>query len=287
MTLSLTIETVPCFKDNLSYLVLLPDCDSASQNCPNAVNAIAIDPGEAPPFIHALDQLQKKFGRPVHLAAVIATHHHQDHIGGLHDLPSVPTWTSQRDRNRVTPAGQEGAVMALDEQHTYTWKDITGKSAAIPCEINVLKIPGHTEGQIAIQFKAGPDSNLFVGDTLFSFGCGRCLEGTPEQLFASLQKIMSLHPETRLYFGHEYTLRNIAFWIEMKRRFPSETVNLVNEEGMTSLAHSLNPRNQLPKFDGLCVRQAPRLRDEMALNPFLKIKNATDFRRWRLRRNDF
>ena len=124
------------------------------------------------------------------------------------------------------------------------------------------------------------ESHIFVGDTLFSLGCGRCLEGTPEELFASLQRIKALPQETRVHFGHEYTLRNFEFWSEMHRRYPSETKDIIELTLLRSLEQEV-------ARDGFTHRRAPMLREELANNPFLKIKNATEFRRWRLERNTF
>lgn len=287
MIRALMIETVPCLTDNLSYLVVLPEDQGPAVQPTPFLSAIAIDPGEAAPFFHALERLQARLAKPVHIEAVIATHHHQDHIGGLLELPEVPTWTSRRDQSRIPAAGGHGHVKSLAEGVPYTWEILTGSGSGHSCEITVLEIPGHTEGQIAIRFSEPDTSHLFVGDTLFSFGCGRCFEGTPEQLFSSLQKIKALTGETRLYFGHEYTLRNIDFWLEMIKRYPTDTSDLVDPQATTDLSAQLAKLLEEQNNKPTGFRPAPLLSTEVALNPFLKMKNATEFRRWRLERNSF
>lgn len=274
MNRKLVIETVPCLKDNLSYLIV--DIEQGE--------AIAIDPGEAAPFFRHIKQLEAHFLKPLELKAVLTTHHHHDHTDGLADLPEIPTWTSTRDQSRLPAAG--GGLkrpQALLPTRSYSWKDLTGDGTTDTC-FSVMEIPGHTEGQIAIRLQTVDDSHVFVGDTLFSLGCGRCLEGTPEELFASLQKITRLPVETRLHFGHEYTLRNFEFWSEMHRRHSAETKDIVD------LGALCEPKRELEREisrDGFLHRKAPTLRDELLSNPFLKIKNATEFRRWRLERNQF
>lgn len=281
----LSIETVPCLKDNLSYLIVNLD-----ENLP-VLQAIAVDPGEAAPFYDRLKQLEQRFLKPVEIAAVLTTHHHHDHIGGLADFPAVPTWASKRDQTRIPSAGGRGHTRNLSVSRSYSWSDLTAQSAhasksdqpAKPT-FSILEIPGHTEGQIAIRLQAGNDSNpeshLFVGDTLFSMGCGRCLEGTPEQLFESLQQIKLLPQETYLHFGHEYSRRNLDFWMEMQSQYPDEIMKLLDTTAIQNLENELAVR-------GFQHRRAPTLAQEVKSNPFLKIKNATEFCRWRFERNQF
>lgn len=276
------VETVPCFTDNLSYLIVEIDQRSA------VGRTLVIDPGEAPPFFHRLKELEERYAKPFEISAVLTTHHHHDHTDGLIDLPEVPTWTSVRDQNRLPSAGGKGRPQALQAEKTYTWHELLG-SAANPtagfppsheAEFSILEIPGHTAGQIAICLKQANERHVFVGDTLFSFGCGRCLEGTPEELFHSLQKIKALPPESRLHFGHEYTKRNLEFWYEMLKQHPSDLNDLFDEASVDVLKQEL-------ASEGFTSRKAPTILEELRSNPFLKIKNATEFRRWRQYRNQF
>ena len=132
----------------------------------------------------------------IELAAIVATHHHGDHVGGIRDLLSqwrVPVFG---------PAGEDipGRTDALREGDAFELPDV-GVS------MSVLDIPGHTSGHIAC-FGGGL---LFSGDTLFAAGCGRLFEGTPAQMLASLDKLAALPGETRVYCGHEYTTSNLRF----------------------------------------------------------------------------
>ena len=132
----------------------------------------------------------------IELAAIVATHHHGDHVGGIRDLLSqwrVPVFG---------PAGEDipGRTDALREGDAFELPDV-GVS------MSVLDIPGHTSGHIAC-FGGGL---LFCGDTLFAAGCGRLFEGTPAQMLASLDKLAALPGETRVYCGHEYTISNLRF----------------------------------------------------------------------------
>ncbi len=268
------IVTVRCLKDNLSYLVV----DEASGTC------VAIDPGEAAPFIEALQSGGWT------LCAVFATHHHPDHINGIPSLPLAPSYCSQRDRDRIPATyADQGPKLVYNTFTNYSWHDLTGQAANI--HFRCIEIPGHTEGQHGLIFESAniecnpalngtSESHLFVGDTLFSFGCGRCLEGTPEILFQSLQKIKRLDPATRLHFGHEYTKTNANFWLSTAALNQPDHLSLVDP---SAIAKTLNAVTVGAGFRS----PPPTLGDELDLNPFLKIKNATDFRRWRSLRDSF
>ncbi|MFZ1909040.1 MAG: hydroxyacylglutathione hydrolase [Burkholderiales bacterium] len=174
----LEIVPVKAFKDN--YIWTLRD----------GKHAAVVDPGDARPV---LDYLARE---KLDLVAILATHHHADHVGGIPGLLA---------RGRVPvfgPRGEpiESLTRAVGEGDTVTIPEL-GVSFA------VLDIPGHTRAHIAYY-----GSNcLFCGDTLFACGCGRVFEGTPEQMYASLEKLRALPDSTRVYCGHEYTLANIGF----------------------------------------------------------------------------
>ena len=174
----LAIHAVPAFRDN--YIWMLED----------AGHAVAVDPGDAAPVEAFLDS------RGLALAAVLATHHHADHVGGLVALArrwKCPTFGPARED-----------IAGLDHRLA------DGERFVLPhlgIELGVLDIPGHTAGHIAL---AGEDM-VFCGDTLFACGCGRLFEGTAAQMAASLARLARLPGATRVYCGHEYTLANIAF----------------------------------------------------------------------------
>lgn len=175
------IHAVPAFRDN--YLWVLAD----------GARAAVVDPGEAAPVESFLA------GHGLELTAILATHHHADHVGGLVALAG--RWGCPA----FGPAGENIAGLT---QRLREGDRIVVPGIGIPFE--VLDIPGHTAGHIAFA-KRGPDPLLFCGDTLFACGCGRLFEGTAAQMVSSLSKLAALPPATRVYCGHEYTMANIRF----------------------------------------------------------------------------
>ena len=181
---SLEYVPVPAFEDNYIWLVS------------DGHHAVAVDPGEAAPVRAYLAK------RGWRLSAILLTHHHQDHVGGVADLlngQAVPVYG---------PAGE--AI----EHLTYRLKSGDRVSIAEPAlELSVVDVPGHTRGHIAY-FQAsdpGGTPHVFCGDTLFACGCGRLFEGTPAQMLASLDELAALPGATQVHCAHEYTLSNIRF----------------------------------------------------------------------------
>jgi hydroxyacylglutathione hydrolase len=154
-------------------------------------NVAVVDPGDAAPVI---DYLNRERAR---LVAILATHHHADHVGGIAEL------RSRHAEVRVYGPRDEPIG-------TLTHPVGGGDTVALPeidARFEVVDIPGHTRRHIAYYGA----QTLFCGDTLFACGCGRVFEGTPEQMLASLSRLAALPDDTRVYCGHEYTLANIAF----------------------------------------------------------------------------
>lgn len=174
----LTITALSAFQDN--YIWVLH----------NAHYAIVVDPGDAGPVRAFID------ARRLTLLAVLITHHHHDHTGGILSL---------RQRYRCDVYGPDNPLIA-SITHRVRGED-TLKFAELGLEVNLIDLPGHTLDHIAYY---GANS-LFCGDTVFGCGCGKLSEGTPEMMARSLDKILALPDATDLYCGHEYTLRNIAF----------------------------------------------------------------------------
>jgi hydroxyacylglutathione hydrolase len=171
-----------CLKDNFG--VLIHDTTTGA--------TAAIDAPEAGPVEAALNETGWK------LSDILITHHHGDHTGGIADLKS-------RHKCRVVAPRNEAARIphvdeTVSEGDTVKVGDLTAR---------VIETPGHTAGHITYWFEA--DDLAFAGDTLFSIGCGRVIEGTPAMMWDSLLKLRKLPPETRVFCGHEYTLANIHF----------------------------------------------------------------------------
>ena len=201
----------------------------------NAEVAAVVDPGEAQPV---LDYIAAEGLR---LVAILATHHHQDHVGGIEEL---------RPRHPVPVYGPRGEPIA-----TLTHPLGGGDEVAIEeleVSFEVLDIPGHTRAHIAYYGA----NMLFCGDTLFACGCGRVFEGTPRQLYASLEKLMALPDETLVYCGHEYTLANIGF---AKAVEPGNAALLEREASDARLQ-----RERRPTLPSTIAR-------EKATNPFLRV----------------
>jgi hydroxyacylglutathione hydrolase len=171
-----------CLKDN--YGVLLHDPESGA--------TASIDAPEAAPVEAALKATGWK------LTDILVTHHHGDHTGGIVALKE------KYQCRVVAPAAEAAAIPAVDETVREGDKVKVGKLTG-----SVIETPGHTNGHIAYWFHA--DKLAFVGDTLFSIGCGRVIEGTPEMMWRSLVKLRDLPNDTEIYCGHEYTAANIRF----------------------------------------------------------------------------
>ena len=171
-----TVVPGPAFNDN--YLWVLR----------HGRNAVLVDPGDAAPI---RDYLARE---ALTLAAILITHHHADHIGGLAELAAnVPVYGPRDERiGGITRYVVQGNQVSLPE---------------LDAKLDVIEVPGHTRSHIAYYGA----SSLFCGDTLFACGCGRLFEGSAQQMSASLAKITALPDDTRVYCAHEYTLSNIRF----------------------------------------------------------------------------
>lgn len=170
------IVPIPAFNDN--YIWLMHD----------GRHALAVDPGDARPVQDFIAQ------NDLTLAAILITHHHADHVGGLPAFAGMcPVYGPATESIAgLTHRVREGDAVSIPE---------------LDVRFDVLDLPGHTLGHIAY---VGPDL-VFCGDTLFSGGCGRLFEGSPAQMKASLAKLAALPAATRVYCTHEYTLANLAF----------------------------------------------------------------------------
>lgn len=182
----LHIRPILAFEDN--YIWLLQDDANP--------RVVVVDSGDATPVL----ELLRREG--LELAAILLTHKHMDHIGGVADLLQV--WPTAEVYG---PVGESIASVT---------RPVKGgdriELTALHVEFEVMDVPGHTEGHVTY-YGAGV---LFCGDTMFAAGCGRVFSGTHEQLHASLQRIAALPADTMVYCAHEYTLANLGFaqWVE-------------------------------------------------------------------------
>jgi len=223
----MNLLALPAFTDN--YLWMLHD----------ARQAVVVDPGQAEPVLQALAE------RGLQLQAILVTHHHADHVGGVNALrlaTGARVYGPARERipEPFTPLSHGQQVSPLG------WN------------FQVLDVPGHTAGHIAY-YCADLDGAplLFCGDTLFSGGCGRLFEGTPAQMQASLDQLAALPDDTRVCCTHEYTLSNLKF---------ARAV----EPGNAELLHYSS------RCEALRAQGQPTLPSRMALeraiNPFLRTR---------------
>jgi hydroxyacylglutathione hydrolase len=241
--MTVTASPVPILKDN--YAWLLRDSDTGA--------TAIVDPADAQPCIEAVE---KAGGR---LDLILLTHHHADHVAGVDEVRArfhCPVVGATADRHRLPRLDQ--AVAEGDSVRL-------GNAAA-----QVIETPGHTIGQINYFF---PDGDLLLsGDTLFSLGCGRLSEGTPDQMYASLRKLAALPADTQVCCGHEYTESNARF------------------------ALAVDPDNRdlhafVAKVEQLRAAGQPSvpsvLSEEMKANPFLLAPDAATFASLRSRKDRF
>jgi hydroxyacylglutathione hydrolase len=218
----LEIVPLPAFKDNYIWTLR------------RGKNAAVVDPGEAAPVKAYLAR------EGLTLVAILATHHHPDHVGGIAELVAMTKVPVFGPRGEPVPA--------------LTHPVGQGDKVEIPqlkADFSVLDIPGHTRAHVAYY---GLES-LFCGDTLFACGCGRVFEGTAEQMLDSLSKLAALPDVTKVYCGHEYTLANIKF---ARAVDPDNRLLAAREEKAAKLRAAGRPT--LPSTLG----------EERATNPFLR-----------------
>ena len=222
------VSAIPAFEDNYIWLIT----EAGSSSC------VVVDPGDEEPVLSKLEALG------LELSAILITHKHYDHVGGVAGLkarfPDAVVFGPGNEGIR-----QIGKVVTSDDRV---------KLPGLAIELQVLSVPGHTEGHIAYY----GDGCLFCGDTLFLGGCGRVFTGTFEQLSLSLAKISQLPPETKIYCAHEYTLANLGFglWVEPD--------NSVLKQRHEAVSHAR--QNDQATVPGL-------LSEELQTNPFLRTEH--------------
>ncbi|CAJ0779284.1 Hydroxyacylglutathione hydrolase GloB [Ralstonia condita] len=188
----LAVEAIAAFSDN--YIWALHDGRVAA----------VVDPGDAQPVLRFLQE------RGLALGAIVITHHHGDHVGGVREL--VAAYPERPDGTPLPVVGPADESIPCRTQAVREGDVVTLAHPA--ATFRVIDVPGHTKGHVAyVSELSGNDApaSLFCGDTLFATGCGRLFEGTPAQMRASLAKLAALAPDTRVYCAHEYTASNVRF----------------------------------------------------------------------------
>jgi hydroxyacylglutathione hydrolase len=223
------VRPIPAFDDNYIWLLTRPGHPGCA----------VVDPGDEDPVIETLA------AEGLRLDAILVTHKHGDHVGGIRGLKA--RWPNA---SVYGPAAEPIATLEA-RLHAGDRVELSGLGVAF----EVLEVPGHTEGHIAYH----GEGMLFCGDTLFAGGCGRVFSGTFEQLSDSLIRIGALPVETLVYCAHEYTLANLGFaaWVEPESAALAER---------TAAARAARARGEptVPSTVGL----------ELATNPFMRTDRA-------------
>ena len=219
----LSVEPIKAYEDNYIWLVSTNE------------GSIVIDPGESENIQKLIDN------KNINLKGILITHHHYDHTNGIDNLLK---------KNKLEVFGPENNINGINNRVSN--KD---KISIIGLEFEVISMPGHTLDHIGFYSYNNNNPILFCGDTLFAGGCGRIFEGTYEQMFDALKKISKLPNSTSIYCGHEYTLSNLKFAIEV-------------DNNNNDLKNEYN--NVLKKVGSDIPTLPTTLKKELKINPFLK-----------------
>ena len=223
---SLQVTAVPAFADNYLWLIH------------NEQHAVVVDPGDASPINEALDS------RQLTLVAILLTHHHADHAGGVSELINrwnVPVYGPAKEKIA-------GVTHPLSENDSVNF-------AQLGLALHVLDVPGHTAGHIA--YVERDQHWLFCGDTLFAGGCGRLFEGTAAQMTQSLAKLSALADDFDVYCAHEYTVSNLRFAVAAEPNNPRTAERLIAAQALRARGVATVPST---------------LGEEKLTNPFMRYR---------------
>jgi hydroxyacylglutathione hydrolase len=251
----LTILQIPVLTDN--YIYLIHDLVSGE--------TAVVDPALAQPV---LDVLDKKNWR---LTYILNTHHHWDHVGGnleLKQKTGCKIIAGQSDQDRIP-----GIDAGVSEDDVISLGSHTAR---------VISTPGHTSGHVVYYFSK--DGALFCGDTLFVMGCGRLFEGTPEQMWNSLQKLKALPSSTRIYCTHEYTQANSRFALSVEpdnsqlqqKIIEVQQLRAVNKPTVPSTIEQERATNPFFRVDCISVQKALGLEMQSPVCVFAELRKRKD-----------
>ncbi|MCS6899232.1 MAG: hydroxyacylglutathione hydrolase [Polyangiaceae bacterium] len=232
----LVATPIPCLRDNYAYVI-----EGGGRG-----QALVVDPSESQPVLQVLR------ARKLCLSAILVTHHHFDHVGGVQELlasfPEAPVFAMEPDASKV-----KGVTRRVQP---YECLEVSGVI------FQVLPIPGHTMGAVAFLLpQTSAPGLLFTGDTLFTAGCGRLFEGTPADMNRSLNEILGALPDdTQVYCGHEYTEANLRFAVHVEPGNEAIRKRILWTAKARSRGEPTVPST---------------LGEERATNPFLRVGEAT------------
>ena len=221
-----SVEPIKAYDDNYIWLISTNE------------GSIIVDPGESKEIIKGINE------NKIDLKGILITHHHFDHTNGLQDLLNIDDFDVFGPVNNIN--GINKKVVEPD------------KFSIIGLDFEVIDLPGHTLDHIGFYSFNNGNPILFCGDTLFAAGCGRVFEGTYKQMFEALKKISKLPKNTKVYCGHEYTLSNIKFALEV------DPNNIIIQDEYRHVKELI--KSDIPSLP-------TTIEKELEINPFLRCNN--------------
>jgi len=236
---NVSVKILPTLSDNYTYVVI----DNETKD------AVLIDPSDATVVTNYLKNADLK------LTAILATHHHWDHVGGI---PGVQDYLKDQQNDVPVYSGDS----RCDGRDVTVFKETENTVTAGSLSFNIYRTPCHTTGHVCYYLES--DKLVFTGDTLFLGGCGRFFEGTPEQMHIALNVVLaSLPDETKIFCGHEYTLSNLKY---------AKHVEPNNAEVVKYAKECLEKRSKtvpLPTIPGT-------IGNEKKVNPFMRTQSSSE-----------